>query len=87
MSNGTGGNQCPECAKVILNGGIAARNLDEICNTIYEHLEKGHKFENIKELVIQANKIEDEVDRFRRMVLEGIEFDGPWPESLKWVKK
>lgn len=84
MPNGHGGNECPECAKVILNGGIAAANLNEICKTIYQHLEKeGNKFTNIKELVIQANLIEDEVDKFRRMVLEGLGFTGPWPKSLK----
>lgn len=76
------GSPCPECSKVILNGGIAARNLDEICHTIYDHLEQGHKFTNIADLVVQANLIEDEVDKFRRMVLEGLGFTGPWPKSL-----
>lgn len=79
------GESCPECAKVILNGGIAASNLDEICSTIYQHLEQGHKFTNITELVVQANLIEDEVDKFRRMVLEGLGFEGPWPKSLENV--
>lgn len=74
--------ECPECAKVILNGGVASVNLKEICNTIYQHLEQGRKFENIKELVKQANLIEDEVDKFRRMVLEGVGFKGPWPKCL-----
>lgn len=75
---------CPECAKVILNGGIAARNLDEICYTIKEHLEQGGKFPNITEMVIKANHIEDQVDKFRRMVLEGLGFEGPWPNSLNF---
>lgn len=75
-------NKCPECEKVILNGGIAAVNLKEICKTIYHHLEEGHEFTNIQELVVQANLIEDEVDKFRRMVLEGLGFTGPWPHSL-----
>lgn len=83
MPNGHGGNEpCPECAKVILNGGIASVNLKEICHTIYLHLEAGHSFSNISELVVQANLIEDEVDKFRRMVLEGLGFTGPWPHSL-----
>ena len=77
-------NQCPECeAKIILNGGIAAANLKEICNTIYQHLEAHKNFSNVLELVEQANLIEDEVDRFRRMVLEGMGFQGPWPHSLQ----
>lgn len=82
MSNGHGGSGCPECAKVILNGGVAARVLDEVCSSIYEHMEKDGKFPNIKDLVVQANLIEDEVFKFARMVLEGQGFTGPWPHSL-----
>ena len=76
------GKGCPECAKVILNGDVAAKNLDAICETIERHLDAGLKFTNISALVVQANHIEDEVDRFRRMVLEGLGFTGPWPKSL-----
>lgn len=77
---------CPECAKVILNGGVAARVLDETCHTIYEFLEGGGKFADadIKELVIKANMIEDHVFKFQRKVLEGIGFKGPWPHSLSF---
>lgn len=75
-------NRCPECEKVILNGGVAARVLDETCQTIYNHLESGGEFENISELVVKANEIEDLVFRFQRAVLEGIGFTGPWPHSL-----
>lgn len=75
---------CPECAKVILNGGVAARVLDETCTTIYNFLEEGGKFKDadIKALVIMANKLEDDVFRFQRKVLESIGFTGPWPHSL-----
>lgn len=73
---------CPECAKVILNGGISARVLDETCHTIYEHLEGGGEFKNIKDLVKRANEIEDLVFRFQREVLIGVGFTGPWPHSL-----
>lgn len=76
---------CPECAKVILNGGIAGANLKEICNSIYSHLEAGHKLKDVDALVVQANLIEDEVDKFRRMVLESIGFTGPWPHSLEGI--
>ena len=78
-----GPNQCPECeAKVILNGDIAARNLDAICELIERHIDADKKFTNILDLVTQANKIEDEVDKFRRMVLDGIGFKGPYPYSI-----
>lgn len=73
---------CPECEKVILNGGVAARVLDETCHTIYNYLESGGEFKNIKDLVVKANEIEDLVFRFQRAVLEGIGFKGPWPHSL-----
>lgn len=74
---------CPECeAKVILNGGVSARVLDETCKTIYQHLEKGGTFEGVKGLVERANDIEDRVFRFQRAVLESIGFRGPWPHSL-----
>lgn len=69
--------------KVIINGGIAATNLESVCERIYDRLEGGYHFPNIKALVVQANKIEDEVDKFRRMYLEGSEFEGPWPHSLR----
>lgn len=78
-------NQCPECeAKVILNGGVAARVLDETCSTIYSHIEAGKTFkdEDVQALVVMANKIEDDVFRFQRKVLESIGFKGPWPHSL-----
>lgn len=73
---------CPECEKVILNGGVAARVLEETCQAIYNHLEGGGEFKNIKDLVVKANEIEDLVFRFQRAVLEGIGFKGPWPHSL-----
>ena len=68
--------------KVIINGGIAASNLAAICERIYDRIEADYEFPNIKQLVLQANKIEDEVDKFRRMYLEGSDFHGPWPKSL-----
>jgi len=75
--------ECPECeAKVILNGDIAASNLAATCEAIERHVAQGKTFSNIYDLVVQANKIEDETDKFRRMVLEGIGFKGPWPRSL-----
>lgn len=75
---------CPECeAKIILNGGVAARVLDETCHTIYEFLERGKFSEADKlELVVMANKLEDDVFKFQRRVLEAMGFKGPWPNSL-----
>ena len=78
-------NQCPECeAKVILNGDIASKNLEAICETIERHVDAGKKFTNNFELVVQANLIEDEVDKFRRMVLDGMGFKGPYPHSINF---
>ena len=75
--------ECPECEqKIILNGGIAARVLDETCSTIYNHLEKGGTFENVEQLVRMANKLEDDAFKFSRAVLESIGFRGPWPHSM-----
>ena len=97
MSNGHGGGQCPECeAKVILNGDIAARNLsasaahlDAICETIERHVDANKKFSNIDDLVTKANALEDlsnayqkKVDEFRRAVLDGMGFEGPYPHSI-----
>lgn len=75
---------CPPCAKVVLNGGVAARVLDETCSTIYQFLEDGGKFTpaDIDQLVIMANALEDDVFRFQRKVLESIGFTGPWPNAL-----
>ena len=75
---------CPECAKVILNGGVAARVLDETCHSIYNFFEEGGHFSNQdkQDLVVMANKLEDDVFRFQRRVLEAIGFQGPWPNSL-----
>lgn len=74
--------ECPECEKVVLNGGVAARVLDETCHAIYSHLEAGHSLSNPKKLVVMANEIEDKVFRFQREVLEQFGFKGPWPHSL-----
>lgn len=90
------GRGCPECAKVILNGDIAGKNLEAsashleaICEAIERHLDAGHEFSNLSALVVAANDLEDlsdayqkKVDKFRRMVLEGLGFTGPWPHSL-----
>lgn len=74
---------CPACdAKVILNGGIAARVLDETCSSIYEFLEKGGVFPNGLKLVKMANEIEDLVFKFSREQLEQQGFTGPWPKSM-----
>lgn len=69
--------------KIIINGSVAADVLTRVCDRIYDRIEAGYVFPNVKDLVKQANKIEDEVDRFRRMYLEGSGFSGPWPNSLK----
>ena len=83
MPNGGPPPECPECAaKVILNGGVAARVLDETCSTIYSHLEAGKTLKNELKLVEMANKLEDDCFKFQRAVLEAMGFNGPWPHSL-----
>ena len=74
---------CPACEeKIILNGGVAARVLDETCHSIYEFIEKGGKFPNALKLVNMANDIEDRVFAFSKEVLSQIGFKGPWPKSM-----
>ena len=72
----------PEEIKIILNGGIAARVLDEICHSIYNHVEAGGHFSNAPKLVKMANEIEDDVFKFVREVLDQMGFQGPYPHSL-----
>lgn len=69
--------------KIIINGAIAASNLTHVCERIYDRIAAGYEFPNAPALVVQANKIEDEIDKFRRMYLEGSGFTGPWPKSLR----
>lgn len=74
---------CPACeAKIILNGGVSARVLDETCTSIYGFVEDGGKFPDALKLVKMANDIEDRVFKFQREVLEQQGFKGPWPHSL-----
>ena len=76
--------ECPECAaKIILNGGIAARVLDETCHAIYGFVESGREFPDAHKLVVLANKLEDDAFKFTREVLEQIGFQGPFPHSMR----
>jgi hypothetical protein len=68
--------------KIIINGGIAARVLDEICKSIYNYQERGGTFSDPEKLVLMANKIEDLAFKFTREVLEQMGFEGPWPHSM-----
>ena len=72
----------PEEIKIILNGGIAARVLDETCSSIYQYLEGGGTFHDAAKLVKMANEIENKVFEFTREVLEQQGFRGPWPKSM-----
>lgn len=90
------GRGCPECEKVIINGDIAGQNLlrsaghlEAICELIERHVDAGRDFTNLPVILEAANKLEDDsdkyqksVDKFRKLVLEGIGFNGPWPKSL-----
>lgn len=73
---------CPECEqKIILNGGIAARVLDETCSSIYEFVEKGGKFPDALKLVEMANDLEERAFAFSKEQLKQRGFNGPWPKS------
>jgi len=86
---------CPECAKVIINGGDAgvisianAGLLKEVCTSIYQHLESS-TLPNPSKLVRMANEIEDmtfdvqaKIFKFQREFLEQIGFTGPFPRSM-----
>ena len=88
---------CPECAKVIINGGNAgtisianAGLLKEVCSSIYHHLEDGRKLPDPTKLVKLANEIEDmtfdvqhKIFKFQREFLEQIGFTGPFPRSMQ----
>lgn len=90
------GRDCPECAKVVINGDIAGQNLlrsaghlEAICELIERHIDANLPFKDVSKLVLKANELEDlsdeyqkKVDKFRREVLEQIKFTGPWPKSL-----
>lgn len=73
---------CPPCAKVILNGGVAARVLDETCYSIKEYLETGGEFPDINKLVLMANELENKAFAFTKEVLRQQGFTGPWPKSM-----
>ncbi len=75
---------CPACeAKIILNGGVAARVLGETCHMIYGFVESGQTFPDGHKLVEMANKLEDDAFAFTREALEQIGFSGPWPRSMR----
>lgn len=75
---------CPECeAKIILNGDIAAKVLESICERIEVFVAAGRTFPNAHKLVVMANKLEDDAFKFTREAMEQIGFQGPWPKSMK----
>ena len=73
----------PEEIKIILNGGLAARVLDETCYIIDHYLEGGGTFSDATKLVKMANELENDAFKFTREVLEQMGFSGPWPKSMQ----
>ncbi len=74
---------CPACeAKIILDGDIAAQILQSTCESIERFVDSGKEFHDAHRLVVQLNKVEDEVCKFTRMVTEEMGFKGPWPKML-----
>lgn len=75
--------RCPECEeKIILNGGLTAKILDETCYTVKRFVDSGKRFPDSLKLVEMANKLEDDAFAFQREVLSQIGFTGPWPKSM-----
>lgn len=74
---------CPACeTKIILNGDIAAKVLNAICERIEAHVAAGKTFPDPLTLVQMANKLEDDSFKFAKEVLKQMGFQGPWPHSM-----
>lgn len=83
MPDNGGTEPCPACEqKIIQNGGVAARVLDETCKTVYHFVEGGRTFPDALKLVKMANKLEDDAFAFSKEVLTQMGFQGPWPKSM-----
>jgi len=85
MSNG---DPTPECdlacqTKIIIDGGLAARALDETCSGLYYFFEQGGQLHNGSRVLEQLIKAENEVFKFMRIALEEMGHNGPWPNALK----
>lgn len=76
-----GGAACK--AKVILNGGAVQDLANRLCyvvdETEYDTLTDEQWTATIKHL----NAAEDSMNKATRAFLEGLGFNGPWPNSLK----
>ena len=68
--------------KIIINGDSAARILDATCEGIERFLDHGGKLQNADKVLTQLVKMEDEVYKFQRAVLESMGYAGPWPKCL-----
>ena len=75
---------CPECVKVILNGGGAARVLDGTMDAFDAYIASGGEFKDadLRNFVLRANKLEEDVYAFQKRFLESIGVKGPWPKSM-----
>lgn len=76
------GGGAEEEIKIILDGGIAARVLDETCSSIYDFVEKGNKFPDGLRLVNMINEIENKVFEFAKEQLKQQGYVGPFPKCM-----
>lgn len=77
-------NPCPQCEeKIIINGGIAGKVLEETCYSIQRFVNSGGTFPNPHKLVKMANDLEDAAFAFSKEQLEQRGFKGPWGKAQK----
>lgn len=69
--------------KIIIDGGLAARALDETCSGLYYFFEQSGRLRDGKKVLEQLIKAENEVFKFMRVALEEMGHAGPWPDALK----
>lgn len=70
-------------AKAILNGGAVQDSANRLCYLISETAEDALTYEQWIAVVKQLNTAEDAMCKAQRAYLEGLGFNGPWPNSLK----
>lgn len=69
--------------KIIINGGVAARVLDILCDRLYDRFEHGGLSpEATREIVKRLNSIEDDVFKLERYFLDAVGFKGPYSHAI-----
>lgn len=76
-----GGAACK--AKVILNGGAVQDGANRLCYLVNETPDEALTYDQWIAVVKHLNTAEDAMNKAQRTFLEGLGFNGPWPNSLK----